>query len=104
MSSAAAASPLVVVVAGADGLEEGGDENVGFAASPMDAKISSCFGFGGCGLRIEVCRDDVAAAVPKEVILVAGIAGAGADTGAGATRVEGAGELSSSQSSQSTKY
>ena len=48
--------------------------------------------------------DDVAAAVPKEVILVAGIAGAGADTGAGATRVEGAGELSSSQSSQSTKY
>jgi hypothetical protein len=105
MSSAAVANPLVVVAvaaaaAGADGLEDDGDENVGFAASPMEAKISSCFGFGGCGLLIiGVFRDVVA---PKEDIVAAGMAGVGADTGAETTRDEDVGALSSSQSSQSS--
>jgi hypothetical protein len=106
MSSAAVANPLVVGVAaaaGADRLEDDGDENVGFAASPMEAKISSCFGFDGwCGLVliIGVFRNVVA---PKEEIVAVGMAGVGADTGAETTRDEDVGALSSSQSSQSMK-
>lgn len=103
MSCAAAANALVPVVVGAAVLA-GGDVKVGFAANPMDAKMSSSCGFGGCGffVRIDVlvaCLD-----VPKLLIFPGGsIAGAGADTGAGATRVDDTGELSSSQSSQSKR-